>query len=207
VGGDVTESPLAGVQRIGVKLYLEDPSGIDLSRLVPVFHGWIQRGAVPGLLIDVADYAHVPEGPGVMLIAHEADYALDLGEGRPGVVYQRKRDATGSVQDRLETAIAMAIRAAHELELEPSLDGLRVRTDELLVKVVDRLRAPAAPETLDALRPDLLAAVAAVYGDVTPGALTPVDDPTGPFAVRLTIPEAPGLHALAGRVAAGGRAE
>lgn len=203
----MSQSELSEVQRVGVKLFLEDPSALDLPALVPVFHGWIQRSAVPGLLIDVADYAHVPGGPGIMLIAHEADYALDLAEGRPGLVYQRKRDASGTLRDRLETGIALAVRAAHELELEPSMDGLRFRTDELSVRILDRLRAPARPETLDAVRQDLTAAIAAVYGegaDVT--ALTPVDDPAGPFAVRVTVSSAPGLHAIAGRVAAGGRA-
>ncbi|MBY0396577.1 MAG: hypothetical protein K2X91_08940, partial [Thermoleophilia bacterium] len=82
---------VADAVRIGVKLYAEDPAAVRPDRFIPVFHGWIQRGAVPGLLIDVADYAHVPQGPGVMLIGHEADHAIDLGEGRPGVLYQRKR--------------------------------------------------------------------------------------------------------------------
>jgi len=31
---------------------------------------------VPGLLIDVADYAHVPDGPGVILIGHDVDYGI-----------------------------------------------------------------------------------------------------------------------------------
>ena len=43
------------------------------------------------LLLDVADYKHVQEGPGIVLIGHEADYSLDLGGGRAGLVYDRNR--------------------------------------------------------------------------------------------------------------------
>ena len=42
-----------------------------------------------------------PTGPGIMLIGHEADRSLDFGEGRPGVVYQRKRDGRGHARGAL----------------------------------------------------------------------------------------------------------
>ena len=65
------------LQRIVVKFHLDDGSPVELDKVIPVFHRWIQTGAVEGLLIDVADYSHVPQGPGVMLIAHEGNYALE----------------------------------------------------------------------------------------------------------------------------------
>ena len=44
-------------------------------------------------MIDVANYAHVPKGPGVALIGHGTDYFIDEGEGRLGLLYNRKRGA------------------------------------------------------------------------------------------------------------------
>ena len=64
--------------RIGAKLYAGNPDVIDLAAYVPIFHGWIQCKILDGVPIDVADYAHVPDGPGVMLIGHEADRSIDL---------------------------------------------------------------------------------------------------------------------------------
>src|SRR5262245_65938136 len=118
---------LAGVERIGVKLYAVDPDAVEPARFIGVFHDWIRRGAVPGLLIDVADYAHVHRGPGVLLIGHEADYALDLGEGRPGFLAQRKRDGRGDLRDRLAGALAGAAQGALEAEAEPAAGGVRFR--------------------------------------------------------------------------------
>lgn len=177
---------VADAVRIGVKLYAEDPAAVRPDRFIPVFHGWIQRGAVPGLLIDVADYAHVPQGPGVMLIGHEADHAIDLGEGRPGVLYQRKRDLDGTLEERIGAALDAAEIAAAELEADPDAGGLRFGRDELLVRILDRLAAPNAPATLEAVRPALLAALERRR----PGAalsLEHVDDPKGPFAVRVRL--------------------
>ena len=64
------------LQHINVKIYVEDDSAVDLSRFIDVFHSWIKQQLLDELLIDVADYRHVPAGPGVILIGHEADNAM-----------------------------------------------------------------------------------------------------------------------------------
>jgi hypothetical protein len=46
------------------------------------------------LLIDVHDYSHVHHGPGILLVAHEANLSIDEAEGRRGLVYIRKQPAT-----------------------------------------------------------------------------------------------------------------
>ena len=79
------------IVRIGAKLYAENPGVIVADDFVPLFHGWIQGRGLDGTPIDVADYKHVPDGPGIMLIGHEADRSLDFGEAlgvRRGVALQ-----------------------------------------------------------------------------------------------------------------------
>ena len=56
---------------------------VDPEAFVPVFHDWIRRGAVEGLLIDVARYGHVHHGPGIMLVGHEGDYASTCSAAVP----------------------------------------------------------------------------------------------------------------------------
>ena len=55
-----------------------------------MFHDWIQNQRLDELLIDVVDYRHVHDGPGVILIAHDAHYAFDTSEGRLGLLYSRR---------------------------------------------------------------------------------------------------------------------
>jgi hypothetical protein len=173
--------------RFAVKLYLAGPERIEPDAVIPVFHDWIRRGAVPGLLVDVADYSHVADGPGVLLIGHEADYALDLGDGRPGVLCRWKRGAEETAADRLAFALAGALQAADEFEADPTLEGSpRFDRTEALVAVEDRLAAPNEAATLDALRPAVDEAVARVLG-APPADVFRVGEPDGPFAVRVVL--------------------
>src|SRR3989442_6323570 len=79
------------VQHVRVKIFAREPVSIDLGDAIPIFHRWIQDRVCPEMLIDVADYRHVPNGPGVMLIGHEANYSLDNTKDRLGLPYSRKQ--------------------------------------------------------------------------------------------------------------------
>jgi hypothetical protein len=178
----------ADLVRIGAKLYAENPGVIVADDYVPLFHGWIQRRILDGTPIDVADYKHVPDGPGIMLIGHEADRALDYGEGRPGVVYQRKRDAEGTLEERFAAAIAAVDRTAEEIEGDPAAAGVRFGRDEILLRVNDRLRAPNDDATLEELRLAIVAALATVRPGREAEIARVTDDPRGPLTVRVRLP-------------------
>lgn len=183
----MTTATTTDLVRIGAKLYAEEGAAIDLEGLIPLLHGWIQRGSLDGVPIDVADYKHVPDGPGVMLIGHEADRSLDLGEGRPGALYQRKREGAGTLEERFASAIAAADRLAADLEAEPALDGVRFGRDEILLVVADRLRAPNDDATFEDLRPAIAAGVAAVRPGREATLERVADDPKGPLRVRVRL--------------------
>src|SRR4051794_8276920 len=127
-----------------VKFYAADGSSIKLQDVVPVFHNWIQFHSIrEHLLIDVADYAHVPNGPGVVLIAHEANFYLDELDGKLGFSYSRKQPLVGSFADRLKYAARIALEACALLEENSELAGrIKFRTDRVSVKINDRLLAP-----------------------------------------------------------------
>src|SRR5258708_12787722 len=78
------------MHHIGVKIFEQSGAELQAGTAILVFHRWIQRGGQPELLIDVADYAHVPAGPGVVLVGHEGSYSLDNADNRLGLLYQRK---------------------------------------------------------------------------------------------------------------------
>ena len=183
----MTTATTPDLVRIGAKLYADDPDVIDLAAYVPIFHGWIQRRILDGVPIDVADYAHVPDGPGVMLIGHEADRSFDLVEGRPGVLYQRKRDGEGTLEQRFAASITAADGIADELEADAGAGGVSFARDEILLKVTDRRRAPNDDATLEELRPAIGAALAVVRPG-RPATIARVpEDPEGPLTIRVVL--------------------
>lgn len=143
------------LQHVNVKLLVKEPEGFDLEPLIPVFHGWIQDKVFEERLLDIADYRHVQDGPGVILIGLEGDYSVDNADGRLGVRYNRKAVLEGSNQDRLKQAARAALRACQRLEAESSLGGrLRFNGQEVEVFINDRILAPNREETRAALQPD-----------------------------------------------------
>ena len=155
-----------------LKFFLDDASGVELEEFIPVFHDWIQTQQLEELLIDVADYRHVPEGPGVVLVAHDAHYAMDLAEGRLGLLYSRRREthpSRGAIQgvaDRLRSVWHCALTACQRLEAHPVLHGrLQFRGNELLLLCNDRLLAPNTPAAYDELCQHLEPFLATLYPD------------------------------------------
>ncbi|GIW41836.1 MAG: hypothetical protein KatS3mg076_2413 [Candidatus Binatia bacterium] len=192
--------------RIGFKFLAQVSGDLDLEELIPVFHRWIQTSAVDGLLIDVANYAHVHHGPGVMLIAHEGHYATDLRRGRFGLQYERKRPMTGSLEERFLTVCRTTLRACARLEGEPELEGrVRFPGNELWVWAIDRLWAPNTEETFSRLRPVLSGLLERLY----PGADLEIErepDPREPFLLGVKASESVPVAELLRRISPNGAA-
>lgn len=144
------------LQHVNVKLMVDSPAEADLALLIPIFHAWIQSQVFEELLLDVADYRHVPAGPGVVLIGHQANYSVDNTDNRLGIRYNRKAELEGSNQDRLAQATRAALVACQRLEAEPTLAGkFGFNGRELEVFINDRLLAPNSELTFEEARPDL----------------------------------------------------
>jgi hypothetical protein len=140
------------IQHINIKFYLENPETVTLADFGPVFNTWIQQQRLEELLIDVADYLHVHNGPGIMLIGHEADYSLDNRAGRLGLLYNRKEQLEGTTQEKLSQAVRAALTVAQILGKE---NGLQFNGSEVQVVVNDRLLVPNRAETFSVLEPDI----------------------------------------------------
>src|SRR5687767_4206861 len=99
------------LQHVNVKILVEGGLTVDPERIVKVFHRWVGEQSMDELLVDVADYSHVPDGPGVVLVGLEADYSLDHMQGRSGLRYNRKGPLEGTNLDRFHQAFAAASEA------------------------------------------------------------------------------------------------
>ena len=174
------------LRRVCVKLYAAEPNLPDAT-FVPIFHEWIRDRAIDALLLDVADYTHVPDGPGVMLIAHDVSYALDRSDGRFGLLAQRRRpladDATDAA-DAIHATIERALVVAGRLETDARLAGhLLFDRTNVRVEANDRLNAPNTDEAFSALKPLVVAAASRAFA----GQPVRVDQTTADSRARLAF--------------------
>lgn len=186
-------------QKLQVKIFAAQGPVPSSEAFIPVFHNWIKNRTVPELMIDVANYAHVPKGPGVVLIGHACDTFIDEADGRLGVLHSRKR-AAPAAGDRLNDAFRRALNAAVLLEGEPSFGGkLRFAPGEFLFRINDRLLAPNTEATFAAVKPELNALAAKLYQGA-PAEITRVGDAKELFSARIVSPSAPSLSTLLARL-------
>jgi hypothetical protein len=179
-------------ERVQLKLYLEPSEHFELEALIPVFHRFIRDRVLEELMIDVVDYSHVPDGPGVVLIGHGADFYLGALDGAYGLVYSRKRGGPGP-DGRLQDALRRLVNAARLLEQENGLK-LRFKSGELSLRLTDRLRAPNDDATFADTQAEVLSLFGRIYGGEV--AVERSSASTGPLALRIKTSTSPTLEAL-----------
>jgi hypothetical protein len=152
------------LHKFGIKFFAAGAEKIDILKLIPIYHRWIQQSSLEDLLIDVADYSHVPAGPGVMLIAHEGNYALDETGHERGVVYYSKQPVAGELPERFARVASKALKAARLMSEDAELEGaLKVPGNRLQFFANDRLVAPNTEASYAELEPALKAFLDKLY--------------------------------------------
>jgi hypothetical protein len=190
------------VSQVSVKLYAVAGAAPDDEQLIPIFHRWIRDHAqhlCGKLLIDVADYRHVKDGPGVVLIGHQAHWAVGHLAGGLGLHYSRKKDEPGELAPKLTEAFHDTLTVATMLEAEPAL-RLKLDTARARVMVMSRLHAANDDAGVAAARPELEAFAARLWN----AGATIVHgnpDPRAPLTLDLAAPSAPTMPALLARLA------
>ncbi|MEO8902168.1 MAG: hypothetical protein ABI488_09825 [Polyangiaceae bacterium] len=179
-------------ERLQLKLYMEPNAHFEVEALIPVFHRFIREQLIKELLIDVIDYSHVPNGPGVVLIGHAADYYVGAMDGAFGLIYSLKRDAAPA-DVRLSDGLRRLVNVARLLEQDSTVQ-VRFKSGELSLRLTDRLRAPNDDATFTSTQ----AEVEQLFGRVYGGAVTVerLVEARGPLGMRIKVSSAPALEAL-----------
>ena len=182
-------------EKLQIKFFAKPNAAFELEAVVPVFHRFIREHAFDELMIDVANYAHVKNGPGIALVGDANDYYLDEGEGRPGLLFSRKRHGAGP-EGRVREGFARALKACTLLEAAPELEGkLSFATNEVLVRLTDRLRAPNDDATFADVSAELAPLLDKLFGaggyEIARGAAAPE-----PLSLRVKAKSSPTLAAL-----------
>jgi hypothetical protein len=190
------------VYKIAVKLYAS-ASNVAPELFVPTFHHWIQNQVVENhFLLDVADYEHVAGGPGTVLICAEANIHMDQGENRLGLLYSRKTPLPGSFADRLAAVVTETLKTAAKLQDEKIFAGkLSFPTNEIVIRLNDRLLAPNNAQTLAAVEPDIHALAERLFAGKN-FTLEPKINNLTVFELRLKSPASAPIKTLLDRLAA-----
>ena len=142
------------LQKLTVKFFTAAPDIVPLTDFIEIFHGWIQ--ATDGVYHDVADYSHMQSGPGIVLIAQQANVHIDETGGRRGLLYCQKAPLVGTNHEKLRTVLHAALENCRRLERDAALYGkIKFSGDEVSISVNDRLVAPNDAQTYQSLKPDL----------------------------------------------------
>ena len=150
-------------QCISFKLYMDQGEDLDPKTWFRVFNTWIPQPD-DDILVDVADYSHVQNGPVTILVGHKANYSLDNTGGQFGFLYTRKRDLEGSFAENLEATVTGALKAAARLDADPSLDGgIHFTGERTQVVLNDRLNAPNEEATEKDIKTDVDALLSRLY--------------------------------------------
>jgi len=154
------------LQKLNVKFFVEQPNTIALTDFIEIFHSWIQ--ATDGVYHDVADYSHMQAGPGIVLVANDANVSIDESGARRGLLFSQKARLAGSNQDKIRAVIRAALDNCRKLEAEPALRGkLRFAANEAVISLNDRLVGENSPATFDALKGDVEAVARQLFGGAT----------------------------------------
>jgi len=178
---------LSEPQRVGVKVFVEDQDAFDRARMIDVFHRWIQEDRIPGTLVDVHDYPHVPDGPGVLLIAHGWHLRTDEAGGRIGLELELKRQGSGTLEEQVRKAIVGVLGAAAALEQDTASDNpVRFGTREMVFRFTDRLAVPSTEAAFEEITPELENVLAGLYGEV-PFQFERVGHTRGPLTLHMSV--------------------
>jgi hypothetical protein len=175
------------LQKINVKVFSTEPNKVPLTDFIDIFHGWIQ--ATDGVYHDVADYSHMQAGPGIVLVADDANVSIDETDNRRGLLYSQKSKLSGSNLEKLSAVLRSALENCYRLEEEPALRGkLRFSGNQVEILVNDRLLAPNTGEVFEELRPEIDFLARRLYASTNFTLLRNQEDPRHRLNVTLSTP-------------------
>jgi hypothetical protein len=175
------------LQKINVKVFSAEPNKVPLTDFIDIFHGWIQ--ATDGVYHDVADYSHMQAGPGIVLVADDANVSIDETDNRRGLLYSQKSKLSGSNLEKLSAVLRSALENCYRLEEEPALRGkLRFSGNQVEILVNDRLLAPNKGEVFEELRPEIDFLARRLYASTNFTLLRNQEDPRHRLNVTLSTP-------------------
>jgi len=175
------------LQRIDWKVFIDASEGYSLDPILTVFDRWRQEDDAPSDWVDLADYAHMPRGPRVMMAGKREHFSLDTNEPGPGLLLQNRAGLVGSIEERfiesMKRHLTLAVRLTSEDEWPTDL---KVQGGAWSVAINDRLGFPNDDATEAELKDGLVGALDRFFGEGG-YALTRDEDPARRYGYGITV--------------------
>lgn len=140
---------------------LDTPDAPNLDSLLAIFNRWRQVEDHPCDWVDLADYAHMAQGPGILIAGKRDRYSIDLNPPGPGLLTSTRSGLGGGLQERFSEALRRARELNEALTSEPEFPAdFKTRAGCWEVFVNDRLGFPNDDTTDARVRPALAGALA-----------------------------------------------
>ncbi|MDA1190296.1 MAG: hypothetical protein O3A46_01285 [Candidatus Poribacteria bacterium] len=152
---------MADLKRIDIKLYIANPDAVVWEDYLRIFTEWRDENRAEWL--DIADYFHVPAGPGALLVGKTCHISVDNRHNRPGILYSLRGTVSGSTQERIAESLRKTLEYTNKLQQHDNCP-LTVNTDEIDFIVNDRMNFPNDAASYNAIKSDLAAAIEDVFG-------------------------------------------
>lgn len=167
------------IKRMEIRLFVADPNEVRWEEYIPLFTRWIQEE--PDRWLDIADYRHVPSGPGVVLIGRDCHVAMDNRRNEVALLYSRREPYDGTNRERILAAFRDALAFAERVSRD--LPKIRFRKGVWEFLVNDRVSFPNSPEIADAVASELRA----VLPELSPLGATLEHDPNPKERITFRI--------------------
>jgi len=172
------------LQRIDVKILADAPANLSLDPFLAIFSRW-RKQQDESDWIDLADYAHMPKGAGIMLIGKQGSFSVNLDDPGIGLLYSGRKDFDGPIENRVMEAFRRCLRLTKPLLAEPDYPRpLKLRAGSWEVFINDRLNFPNTGETDRSLRGPIESALNTLFG-AGAYSMTRDNDPQRRYAVSI----------------------
>lgn len=156
------------LQRIDVKLLLDGPPDPDLDQFLVIFDRWRKADDHPADWVDLADYAHMPGGPGILIAGKRDTFSVNLNPPGPGLLTSVRGGLEGALEDRFREALRRAREFNAAVMAEPEFPAeFSVREGAWEIYVNDRLGFPNTDPTDRLVRPAVAAALGVALESLT----------------------------------------
>ena len=153
------------LQRIDLKAMLDAPRGVELDSLLAIFGRWRNDKAHPAQWVDLADYAHMNSGAGVVLVGKQGLFGVTRFDPGLALFYSGRRGYEGSGEQRILESFRRHLALSTALFREPEYPAaLKKLTGSWELAVNDRLAFPNNEETDRILRPAVHSALDTLFG-------------------------------------------
>jgi hypothetical protein len=165
------------LQRVDLKALLDAPRDVKLDSLLGIFGRWRNDKEHPARWVDLADYAHMSRGAGVMLVGKQGIFGVTRFDPGLGLLYSGRADYEGSCEQRIIESFRRHLALTAALHREADYPAhLKTLTGAWELSINDRLDFPNKEGTDRLLRPAIQAALDKLFG-ADSYEMTPESDP------------------------------